>query len=76
MRNKKEPFRIIVGIVSILFIIFMWVKKDILAIYTTAPKEQIVPILVTTIAVTFLKVILIAGAVMLVKLIFIKFKNK
>ena len=66
---KKEPWRIAVGVISILFIVFMWVKKDIVAIYQTAPKEQLVPMLVTTVAVSLLKVGLIAGVVFLVKLI-------
>lgn len=70
MKNwKKEPWRIAVGVISILFIVFMWVKKDIVAIYQTAPKEQLVPMLVTTVAVSLLKVGLIAGVVFLVKLI-------
>lgn len=66
---KKEPWRIAVGVISILFIVFMWVKKDIVAIYQTAPKEQLIPMLVTTVAVSLLKVGLIAGVVFLVKLI-------
>lgn len=66
---KKEPWRIAVGIISILFIVFMWAKKDIVAIYQTAPKEQLIPMLVTTVAVSLLKVGLIAGVVFLVKLI-------
>jgi hypothetical protein len=66
---KKEPWRIAVGVISILFIVFMWAKKDIVAIYQTAPKEQLIPMLVTTVAVSLLKVGLIAGVVFLVKLI-------
>ena len=70
MKNwKKEPWRIAVGVISILFIVFMWVKKDIVAIYQTAPKEQLIPMLVTTVVVSLLKVGLIAGVVFLVKLI-------
>ena len=73
---KKEPWRIAVGVISILFIVFMWVKKDIVAIYQTAPKEQLVPMLVTTIVVSLLKVGLIAGAVFLIKLILEKLLRK
>ena len=41
MKNqKKEPWRIIVAIISIAFIIYMWVEKDILAIYSSMPAEQ------------------------------------
>lgn len=29
--QKKEPWRIIVAIISIAFIIYMWIEKDIVA---------------------------------------------
>ena len=51
-KNNKEPWRIIVGIASIAYIVFMWVKKDIVSIYTTMPQEQIVPLIATTVAVS------------------------
>lgn len=31
--QKKEPWRIIVAILSIVFIIYMWAEKDIVAIF-------------------------------------------
>ena len=64
---KKEPWRIIIGILSAAWIIYMWVKKDIAAIYTAMPPEQILPAVVTTIAVTLLKVISIATVILLAK---------
>jgi len=75
--NKKqtEPWRIIVFIISVLFIVFMWIKNDIITIYTTMPKEQIVPLIATTIAVSLVKVAVIAGAILLVKWIIGKIKN-
>lgn len=33
-----------VGILSILFIIVLWVKKDLAAVYATFPKEQVFPL--------------------------------
>lgn len=76
MKVKKEPWRIAVGIISILFIIFMWVRKDILTIYTTMPKEQIVPLIATTVAVSVMKVAIITSVVLLVKWIIKKVKDK
>ena len=64
---KKEPWRILVGVLAIGWIVSMWVKKDIAAIYATMPPEQILPVVVTTIAVTLLKVIGIAAVILLVK---------
>ncbi len=78
MQSKKkiEPWRILVFIVSAAFIVFIWIKKDIAAIYTTMPKEQIAPLIVTTILVTLFKVLVITGALLLIKWIVSKIKNR
>ena len=74
-RNKKEPWRIVAGILSILYIIFMWIKKDIANIYATMPQEQIVPLVTTTILVTLVKVVVLTGIILLVKWVFHKIKH-
>ena len=71
-----EPWRIIVFIIAVALIIFMWVKKDIAEIYATMPAEQIAPLIITTIAVSFLKVAAIAGVILLIKWIVSKIKKK
>ena len=65
--KKKEAWKIIVGIVSILYIIFMWVKKDIVGIYNTMPQEQIIPLITTTVLVTLAKIIVLAVIIFFVK---------
>ena len=75
-KKKIEPWRIIVFTISIVIIVFLWVRKDIADIYTTMPTEQIAPLIATTIAVSLLKVALIAGIVFLIKWIIGKIKNK
>ena len=75
-KKKKEPWQIIVFLLSALFIIFMWVKNDIITIYTTMPKDQIIPLIVTTIAVSLIKVAAITGGILLIKWIVSKIKNK
>lgn len=72
---KKEPWRVIIFVISILFIVFMWVKKDIAEIYTTMPGELIVPLIATNIAVSLMKVGLIAGVVLLIKWIIKKIRK-
>jgi hypothetical protein len=67
VNKKKVPWRIIVFIISVAFIVFMWVKNDIVDIYTTMPAEQVAPLIVTTVAVSVVKVAAIAGAVFLIK---------
>ena len=75
-KKKKEPWRIVVGIISVAFIVYMWVKKDIAAIYSTMPQEQVAPLIATTIAVSLLKVGGLAGVLLLIKWIVGKIKNK
>ena len=74
-KKKKEVWRIIVAIISVLFIIFMWVKNDIITIYSTMPKEQVVPLIVTIIIVTLVKVCGIALAIFSIKFIISKIKK-
>ena len=71
--QKKEPWRIIVAIISIVFIIYMWVEKDILAIYSSMPAEQALPLAVTTVAVSLLKVAMLTVGILVVKWIAGKF---
>ena len=74
--KKKEPWRIVAFIMGIIFIIYMWVKNDIISIYTTMPREQVVPLIVTTLAVTLIKVAVIAGGLFLIKWGIGKIANK
>ena len=67
MKRKKEPWRIIVGILAIAFIIYTWIDKDILDVYSTMPNEQIIPMVATTIAVTLVKVAAITLGILLIK---------
>ena len=73
--KKKEPWRIIVFIISVAYIVFMWVRKDIADIYATMPAEQVVPLIATTIAVSLIKVAAIAGAVLLIRWVIGKVKK-
>ena len=54
----------------------MWVEKDIAAVYTTMPQEQIAPLIATTAAVSLIKFAAIAGGLFLVKWIICKAKRK
>ena len=65
--HKREPWRIILGVLAIAFIVYMWAKKDIAALYSTLPPEQLLPVLVTTIGVTLLKIGAMAGGILLLR---------
>lgn len=73
---KKEPWRIVVGILAIAFIVYMWVEKDIMAVYTTMPQEQVAPLIATTIVVSLIKIVAIAGGIFLIKWIANKIRRK
>lgn len=73
---KKEPWRIVVGVISVACIVYMWVKKDIAGVYTTMPKEQVLPLIATTVLVSLAKIGVISGAVLLIKWIIEKIGKK
>lgn len=75
-KKKTEPWRIIVALLSIAFIVYTWVKKDIAAIYSAMPREQLLPMLATSTAVTLLKVALLAGGILLIKWLVGKARKK
>ena len=74
--KKKEPWRIIACIISIIFIVYMWIEKDITSIYATMPKEEAIPLIITTILVSLAKVTIIAGGILLIKWVGGKIKKK
>ncbi len=74
-KQKKEPWRIVVGVISIAYIIYMWVEKDIMAIYSSMPAEQALPLAVTTIVVSLAKVAALSIGMLLIKWIVGKIKK-
>ena len=74
--KKREPWRIVVGILGIGAIVYMWAEKDIASTYAALPKEQLLPMIVTSAAVTLLKIAAMAGGILLIKWIIGKLKRK
>lgn len=64
---KKENWRIVVGVLSIAWIVFMWIKKDIAGLYAAMPPEQALPLILTTVAVSVTKVAVLTALILLVK---------
>ena len=75
MNKRPDKWRIVVFIISVLFIMFIWIKKDIGKIAETVPSDQLVPVIVTSLLVSIFKFALIADVVFLVKWLIDK-KNK
>lgn len=65
--NIPKPVRIGLGVVSILYIVYMWVRKDVVGIYASLPPEDALPLLITTVAVFLGKVALLAAVILLLK---------
>ena len=76
MKNwKNEPWRLAVGILAVVYIIYMWVEKDVLAIYSSMPAEEAFPLAVTTVAVTLIKVAAMTLGILAVKWLIGKFNK-
>ena len=75
-KKKREPWRIVVGLVGVAFIVFLWIKKDVWSTYASLPREQAIPLIVTTLAVTLVKVAVMTGGILLVKWLIGKLANR
>ena len=73
--KKPGIWRIVAATISAMYIAYMWAEKDILSIYSSMPQELAAPLIVTTVAVSLLKVAGVAGLVLLLKWLLGKFKN-
>ena len=72
---EKKPRRIVIAILSVCVIAYMWIKKDVLGLWTEVGAEDALPFLLTNIGVTLIKIAVLAGLVYLVKTIAKKMKK-
>ena len=75
-KQKKQPCRIFVFFLSIVFIVWLWIKKDIASIYEAVSREQALSLIITGVGVSLFKILFIAGAVLLLKWIFSKLSKR
>ena len=76
-KNKKpEWWRIVIFIIAIVYIVAMWVSKDVGSIYSSLVPEDIVPVIVTSVLVTLLKIGAMAGCILLIDWVIKKIKNR
>ena len=73
---ERKPRRIAVAVLSVIVIAIMWIKKDVLGLWSGISSEDLLPLLVTNGAFMFLKIAVLAGIVYLVKMLFAKIKKK
>ena len=72
---KKEPWRIAAAAVSVTVIVLMWVRKGIGAQLGALPAEQLLPMALTSAAVTLIKVAMLAAAVLVLRRIIARTKK-
>lgn len=75
-KKKKEPRRLLVGIIAIAYIVYMWVEKDIFSSLTAVSGDQALPMAATSMAVTFAKVAIMAAIIFVIKWLTGKIKEK
>lgn len=75
-KKKKEPWRLIVGLIAIAYIVYTWLEKEIFSSLTAVSGEQALPMAATSIAVTFAKVAIMAAVIFLIKWLTGKIKEK
>ena len=77
MRSKNtKPWRKIVAVISFLCIAYMWTEKDIFAMYATMPKDRVIPLIITTVLVSLIKVSILVVGSLILKWIVKKIKKK
>ncbi len=72
---ERKPRRIAVAILSVIVIAIMWIKKDVLGLWSGVSSEDLLPLLATNGAVMLFKIALIAGGIYLIKIIAAKIKT-
>ena len=73
---ERKPRRIAVAALSIIVIAIMWIKKDVLGLWSGISSEDLLPMLATNAVVIIVRIAVLAGIVYLVKMLFAKIKKK
>ena len=73
---ERKPRRIVVAVLSVIVIAIMWIKKDVLSLWSGISGEDILPLLMTNGIVMLAKIALLAGGIYVIKIIAAKIMNK
>ena len=66
-KDIPKPVRLVMFAEGIIWIAAMWAKKDIAATLAAVPAEAAIPVIVTSMVITILKVALYAAVIWLIK---------
>lgn len=73
---ERKPRRIAVAVLSVIVIAIMWIKKDVLGLWSNLSSEDILPLLATNAVVIIVRIALLAGIIYLVRKFAAKIKSK
>ena len=73
---ERKPRRIAVAVLSVIVIAIMWIKKDVLGLWSNLSSEDILPLLATNAVVIIVRIAILAGIIYLIKKIAAKIKSK
>ena len=76
MSKKNKPWRIVVGVISIILIVLLWVNDDVKNISENLSIQESLPLILTTILVILAKIVIIFLVIYIIKFIIMKISDK
>jgi hypothetical protein len=73
---ERKPRRIAIGVLSIVVIAIMWIKKDVLGLWSNISSEDLLPLLATNAVVIIVRIVILAGIIFIVRKLLAKLKKK
>ncbi len=73
---ERKPRRIAIGVLSIIVIAIMWIKKDVLGLWSNISSEDLLPLLATNAVVIIVRITILAGIIYLIRKLAAKIRNK
>ena len=72
---ERKPRRIAIAVLSIIVIAIMWIKKDVLGLWSNLSSEDILPLLATNAVVIIIRIAILAAIVYAIKKLLKKSKS-
>ena len=73
---ERKPRRIAIGVLAIIVIAIMWIKKDVLGLWSNISSEDLLPLLATNAVVIIVRIAILAGIIYLIRKLVAKIRNK
>ena len=73
---ERKPRRIAVAVLSIIVIAIMWIKKDVLGLWSNISSEDLLRLLATNAVVIIVRIAILAGIIYLIRKLAAKIRNK